>query len=664
MATEQQIAEGIRRADAAGDTEGVRLLGAEWRRMQQQKPGLPTPKKPLNTAALRSGDARTALDKGRAELDRRTKGYTPAQRAKAEALYNANPDISAIGQASQQRPTLLGSLGDSAAAVGGAMFRSGLAPLPDLIAAGGEAVTDTIGGLLGFEKRKRPGFRLGDIPDKLGTPRPMNDGIELAAGLLGGLAAPGPRAPSVAQQTTQRTMAAIPRATLSKPGLNTAVVEAGARQNVPIRQPDAIPALRGAMAKAEASPYGGPKVAATMQNDKGIVMSALAKAGGGGTVQDEAYNLGNQIQGVGAKYIARSRRAKDTLYDDAEKLAGGQRVVPNRAVAEIDSNIAELEAAGANTNGAVISYLKGLKADMAKPGGFSIGEFQGLRSGARKAIKGDQGLTVSDADRRLAGVVKAFTDDAAEQLPEGAGAALAKADKFYAARQDFIGGVLREFMGKRHAPLNPEAAASRFMALTKNRANYDKLARFWKEANPDEQADFAATAAETFAKGRNGEFSLGALATNVNKMPRNIRVLMFGPDGTAAMDDLALIARAKSDTAGGLNTSRSGVVMAGLIGGRIASTATAGSLVGGTTGMVVIPLVTEAVTALGQRRAAKLLLNPDFTKALRAYQTNGAAGPFKAKLNTIAANNPAIASELAVITQYMNGNNQPAEAGR
>ena len=411
-------------------------------------------------------------------------------------------------------------------------------------------------------------------------------------------------------------------------GFNADLVAAGERQNIPIRQPDAVPSMRGDMASAEASPYGGGLIANALRNDKAAVETRLSEIGGKGEsmVGDSMdYSLGKMGRKVGEDFIERTRVQKNDLYGEAEQLASGQRIVPEQAIAAVDRHIAELEARGANTNGPTISYLKGLREDMNAPGGFSITEFQGLRSGASQKIKGDQALTSSDADRRLGDVVKAFTADAEAQLPQGAAAKLAEADAFYAQRQEFIDGTLKKLIGTRGRPASSEEVGKRLVAMTRNKADAETLGRVLREATPEQRADFAATIAENLGLARNGEFSLGALATNVSKTPGNVRVLIFGKEGNTALSDLQAIARAKSETAGGLNNSRSGVVMVRDMAKRLLFSSTvgagAGGAGGGTSGAVmggvVIPAATEFVTAIGQRRAAKLLLDTNFTKWLR-----------------------------------------------
>ena len=565
-------------------------------------------------------------------------------------------------------PTVGQSLSDSVAAVGGAMFR-GFAAFPDMLADAGDAVTRGAtsvvsgglravgaGGAADFIERGSPGskqqFRVGQIPDRLGTPRVAAPGMELAANIFGGSVIPiGPSAPRAAPRFPTR-----PSTPRYVPGVNADVVEAGARLNVPVRAPDAIPRVRGQMAKIEASPYGGGKIVDALDADKALMQTRLGEVGGAGAPHQSGYGFGEQIQSAGRRFIENSGETKGALYKRAESRAGGARVVPEGAIARVDANIAELEGAGANSNSTVINYLRGLRDDLSKPGGFSITEFQGLRSANSAKIRGDNALTMSDASRRLGDVVGAFTDDASRQLPEPAVGALRTADKYYKGRQDYINGVLKKFMGGRNTPLAPERAAERMSSMAMSRADYDALSGFMAKAEPGERADIAATFAEQLGKGRNGEFGLGSLATNIDKMPANVRTLVFGKDGASALEDLRVLARAKSDTAGGLNNSRSGVVMARQIGTRLASSATAGGVLGGWAGAVLGPVITETAAVIGQRRAANLLLNPQFTKVLRSVGTNPNPAATKVlitRLANLAGRNPAIAEEVAAFAQAL-----------
>jgi hypothetical protein len=306
-----------------------------------------------------------------------------------------------------------------------------------------------------------------------------------------------------------------------------------------------------------------------------------------------------------------------------------------------------LTASGATTNAKQIAYLEGLKSDLAKPGGFSITEFQKLRSGARGTIKGDNALTVTDADRRLGEVVTAFTDDAAAQLPKAAVDRLKIADAFYAKRQDTIKNVFQKVMGTKGAPLPPERATERVFAMGKNRADFNTLSRLWDEADHATQSDIAASFAATLGRNGKGEFEMGRFATDIGKVPKNVREAIFGKQGAADIADLEAIATAKTGSTALFNRSRSGVVDAMKHGAALTPGAIFGYMSGGPFGAVVAPILQEGATAVTQVSKAGRLLRPVKPPVVRptAVKASPAAtfNPNKAAVGATAASGRGLA---------------------
>lgn len=402
--------------------------------------------------------------------------------------------------------------------------------------------------------------------------------------------------------------------------LDRGVVAAGQRAGVPVRLADAVPSRRGEVANLETSQRGGPIIQQGRAADSALIEQRVGDLGGEGAPL-EPYALGQKVQRAGKGYIDRTRNQKNDLYTKAEQLAGGQRVVPDRAIAAVDQNIAELRASGEEANSAAISYLQGLRKDLSKPEGFSITEFQALRSSNRAKIKGDNALTSSDADRRLGNVVKEFTADATDQLPDAASSALDQADTFYAQRQDYIGTVLKNLLGTKNSPVPAERAAERLMAMTKGKGDYEKFARVWNELPPADRADTAATLAYGLGRKANGEFSPATLVKSLDPRtginPRTAR-LIFGEDGARALSDLRVLSRAKTDVANSLNNSRTGTVVQRAAGGL--KTLIMGGLgfsAGGPAGAIAAPIARDLMSKWGEERAARALMNPDFTKMLR-----------------------------------------------
>lgn len=396
-----------------------------------------------------------------------------------------------------------------------------------------------------------------------------------------------------------------------------AVIEAGERQGVPIRQPDVRPELRNRMASAETSQTAGPIIRQARAADEGAIEQRVAALGDGGNVSDP-FALGTQVQAAGNRYIARTRQQASRMYDRAREAAGDATVQPREAVAAVDRNIAELQAAGENSNAGQIAYLRGLRDDLNRP--LSVEAVQSLRTNMRGQIS-ERGLTGTDAERRVAQVLDGANADLVRELPQEASSALRAADAFYRERQTFINDTLKQFMGNRGAPLPAETAASRLVSMTKGGGNFQRFSSMWKQLEPDEQADVAATVAESLGRKRNGEFSVATLVQSLDPAkginPRTAR-LIFGEDGARALNDLRAIARAKTETQGALNNSRTGAAVDQAAGGlKNLLLGVFGMSQGGIGGAVALPLIGGAIRTMGERRAARMLLNPDFTRWLR-----------------------------------------------
>jgi GNAT superfamily N-acetyltransferase len=579
------------------------------------------------------------------------------------------------------------------------------------------------------------------------------------------------------------------------PDFDPSVVQAGQRQSVPIRMGDAVPSARGEVANLETTPRGGPVIQQGRRADNERIEQRVSEIGGEGNPSDQ-FSLGTQVQGAGERYITRTRGEKNARYRRAEQLAGDSRVVPARAIAEVDRQIAELTAQGANNNAATISYLKGLRDDLTaasptrnvslrpdgkkhrieeggedvgflmlqpgnqgeqlpfvgisgvdpgkrgqgigsaaydrlaeqvpdlapsplglsepaqrlwekriaamppeqaaaalarsrqmglelgesaedidrrlaplhaaigrggQPRGFSITEFQGLRSGAGKKIRGDQALTVTDADRRLGEVMREFSADASEQLPDAAASALQDADKFYGQRQTFINGVLRNLMGTNGRPLPAETAAQRLVAMTKGKGDFNRFSQMWGELNPEEQSDVAATVALSLGRKANGDFSpatlIGSLDPRTGINPRTAR-LIFGEDGAKALEDLRVIAQAKTGQAAQLNNSRTGNMVNRAVGGlKTLVTSLIGYSAGGATGAVALPMARSFFSQWGEEKAARALMNPDFTRWLRnAPDTSNPAAlnAYFKRLEIAAAKSPILAHDIQGFREAVN----------
>ncbi|QZP07768.1 hypothetical protein [Caenibius sp. WL] len=465
------------------------------------------------------------------------------------------------------------------------------------IGAGGNALLQgaTIGGLGGF------GYGRGAEDSLAGT----TTGAALGAGTAFGL-----------DKIGNALMPRIPRPS-AQPDMN--VIAAGARQDIPIRRPDAIPSLRGKFGAVESTPNGGSMIRQALTDDVSAVEQRVAAIGGREGAPDP-YALGTRLQEAGERFKARTGQQANRLYERARAAAQGRTVSPQEAIGAIDQNIAELRAAGETTNGSQIAYLEGLKSDLARPGGLTIEAVQNLRTNMRGQLS-ERNLTASDAERRVTQVIEAANRDLTRDLPQPASEALRAADDFYRQRQEFINGTLKQFMGTRGQPISAETAAQRLMSMTKGKGNFDKFSSMWRELDQNERGDIAATVAASLGRAPNGDFSLARLVRSLDPKeginPRTAR-LIFGKDGATALEDLRTIAQAKVAASSERNASKTANSMGARVGGlKNLLLGALGLSQGGPAGAVAVPFAAHFMKNWGDERAARMLLNPSFTKWLK-----------------------------------------------
>lgn len=471
---------------------------------------------------------------------------------------------------------------------------------------------------------------------------------------LGGALSQAPRAVNALMQSGpgQRAASIVKR---PRGAVDREVIEAGQRQNIPIRQPDARPETRNALAVVEASPTQGARVKTVLEADKAAVRSRLDDVSGDGTRLDN-FSMGERIQAAGQREIVKTRAQANAMYGRATQLAGDTKVAPQQAIKAIDDNIAELTQAGPKGNAGAIKYLKDLRSDLAR-GEMSIDQLRSIRTNMRGQIS-ERNLTATDAERRVGDVLRAASADIERGLasnPRALGA-YKSADKFYQEKQTFIKDVVQKFTGSRNNPLSAEQAATKFKAMMQNKGDYKRFSEMMKRLDPEERTDIAASIGESMGTARNGEFTLAALATNVEKLnPRALRDL-FGEDGAKAIADLRMIARAKADTANGLNNSKSGVVGAGTNQFKDVILGVVGGGIAGIPGAVAGMAARGGIERMSSARAAKLLLNPNFTKWLR--QTPNTTNPAVInrhfdRLNKIASREQAFLMDAKALQDYI-----------
>ncbi len=410
-----------------------------------------------------------------------------------------------------------------------------------------------------------------------------------------------------------------------RPAPNMNVVAAGERQNIPIRQPDARPELRGQYAAAESTQSGGPLVREARTADAAAIEARAGEIGGG-----KAYTgadntaVGQTAQRIAERGNENVREAASQLYKRVERSAPDFKMPGAQTTAFIDQKITDLKAMSPTGYKAEIDALESMKSDIAQTG-LSVGTLQAQRMTVGGRI-GDNAADRTRADATLSAVLKVAGEELHSGLAgvnQGAAAALKRADAKWGQYKDLQREVTGLFLGKR-GDATAETAARSLGALVNGKGNYSALRRFMTLATPEEKADFATTFALEWGRtGRGrGEFTPAAFAKNLGDQSDRTLNAIFGPEGRTALRDLQAISNAKTDalsrqSPSGVAVSSMGNGLKRLLWGAL------GLAGGGPTGAIAGGAAQGIVAKLGEERAARMLLNPGFTKWLRnAPNTN------------------------------------------
>ena len=147
--------------------------------------------------------------------------------------------------------------------------------------------------------------------------------------------------------------------------------------------------------------------------------------------------------------------------------------------------------------------------------------------------------------------------------------------------------------------------------------------------------------------------------------PRTAR-LVFGEDGVRAIRDLRVIANAKQAGRGEVNYSKTGNTVQQAAGGLRNLVLTGlGFSAGDITGAVAAPLAGNFLKGLGEKRAARMLTNPDFTKWLRTLPDTANPDAINRsfdRLRRSASRSPVFAADVQALERALIGaaNDNPA----
>lgn len=481
-----------------------------------------------------------------------------------------------------------------------------LAPAAEL--AGGGGAARFAGGALSLAQAVRQGAGIGALSG-FGYGNGAQDSVQNA--LIGGVAG---GALGAGLQVAGNALAS--RAARVRPDME--VVAAGQRQNIPIRQADARPELRGKYAAAE-STSAGPMIKQARADDAAVIEARAAEIGAGKPFSHaDSTALGQTAQRIAERGSQNVKEAASTLYKRVERAAPDFQAPGKQTMDFIDQKIAALEALSPTGYSAEVAALKNMKSDLEKTG-LSVDTLQAQRMTVGGRI-GDNIADRTRADATLTEVLKVAESElhsALGAVNPGAASTLKRADAKWGQYKDLQREVTSKFLGRR-GEATAETAARELGAMVNGKGNYNALRRYMALATPEERADFATTFALEWgrtARGR-GDFSPAELAKNLGNVSDRTLNAMFGRKGSSALRDLQLISNAKTDAMA--RQAPSGMAISKMAGGlKRLIWGGLGLVGGGPLGAVAGGAAQPIVAKLGEERAARLLLNPDFTKWVR-----------------------------------------------
>jgi hypothetical protein len=431
------------------------------------------------------------------------------------------------------------------------------------------------------------------------------------------------------------------------------VVNAGQQEGVAVNRAMVDPSLHPKITAVGKTMAGSRMMQANMRGVGNQIERRVQALGNGGQALSEPAALGGAVQTIGRRYIKASGDEFRKLYGDLRAQTDGVSIPAAEATTQIDGILARLNKAP-NQNAKEISYLEGLKADIAN--GIDVETARDIGSKLRSDIaKGD--VTFGKAEADVLNIRKALSQDtenglAAAGKPDAA-AAYREVDAAYSKRMDFIKQKLQGLLGKRDAPLTPEKAAGRLTAMAGQRGDASGLFQILNKATPEERADIAASFAESLGRQSDGSFSSAKFIKDAAKIPTAARVALWGKDGAKSLDNLTTLAAEHRRVSNALGGSPTGLgndyrswlqnlLLGGLGGG-------AGFAGGGATGAIATAAGVGAVKVGRDALNAKMLMSPKITGWLRSAPKTNSPQAINAhfdRLKAIAVREPALAPEI------------------
>jgi hypothetical protein len=352
---------------------------------------------------------------------------------------------------------------------------------------------------------------------------------------------------------------------------------------------------------------------------------------------------GQAISGA-RSFIARTSARGNDLYRQAEAASNGVRITPTNALANLDGHIQNLsETPGGSV---ALNTLQGLRDSLSK-GDFTVQGIRNLRTSLRDEFTSN-GLRGSDVERRVNQVVDAANDDVVSGLKDAgrpeAARAYATADRYWRSRLDTIDNTIAPIIGK-NADASGEQVVQRLQSAM--RGNNARFVGFVKSLPPQEAGDVRASLISRLGNATKGAqndtgnaFSLQTFLSNWNDIGETAKTHLFGPEGRAALNDLAKVANGTRQAQGYANRSNTA---GGILGN-----------VGAILGLGSVAPHAAIGSAAAQLIGGRLLASPRFARWLaRSNQTSLSPASYVDRLGRIARAEPAIANDVLNLQQRL-----------
>lgn len=360
------------------------------------------------------------------------------------------------------------------------------------------------------------------------------------------------------------------------------------------------------------------------------------------------------------RYSKQTSQRGAALYDRAYQAAGGEKIVPQSAISEIDAQIARLSQSPDASAASLVKELGAFKKKLEE--GVSI---VGLRDARTRLSQGVyDGKLRSSADQQ---VYRNVLDRISTDIQDGLQAAgkdraagmFRTADKYWSERVDYIDKVLEPIVGKNRS--GEQILQSVESMATGKGGGVARLRDIMRSLSDEERGNVQATIIDRIgratkgAQGAEGEtFSANTFLTNWNGLSQKGKSVLFGnSELRQSLDQLARVAASVKDTTRYANTSNS----AGALGWQ-AFVSTGAYTAGG--------LPSALLAAGGQYITGKMLASPRFAAWLaRAPKkpTAQAVQAYTKRLHSIAAAEPVIAADIGRFSQFLNAANDVSPVG-